>query len=86
MAFEHGGHLLFPLGCDAAPDLVKIFPGIPCEDPVWKLADSHGLANHFATAFLLAELKGDSEAAAALQPEAVEFSGIRYQSEGCGAE
>jgi CubicO group peptidase (beta-lactamase class C family) len=40
------------------------------------------LINHFATAFLLAELKGDAEAAAALAPENVSFPGIEYQAEG----
>ena len=40
------------------------------------------MIDHFATAFLLAELKGDAEAAAALAPENVSFPGIEYSSEG----
>ncbi len=39
--------------------------------PVWDMDRAHDLINHFATAFLLAELKGDAEAAKALAPENV---------------
>ena len=42
-----------------------------CFDPVWDKARGQDLINHFAAAFLLAELKGDAEAAAALAPENV---------------
>ena len=41
---------------------------------------AHDLINHFVTAFLLAELKGDSEAAKALAPENVTFPGIQYET------
>ena len=44
-----------------------------CTDPVWDMDRAHDLINHFATAFLLAELKGDGEAAEALAPENVEL-------------
>lgn len=51
-----------------------------CSDPVWDMQRAHDLTNHFATAFLLAELKGDAEAAKALAPESVTFPGIRYET------
>ena len=41
---------------------------------------AHDLTNHFMTAFLLAELKGDPEAAAALAPENVASPGIQYET------
>ena len=56
-----------------------------CFDPVWDKDRGLDLVNHFATAFLLAELKGDAEAAAALAPENVTFPGIKYESAGYGA-
>lgn len=43
---------------------------------------AHDLINHFATAFLLAELYGDEDAATALAPEAVVFPGITYEATG----
>jgi hypothetical protein len=42
------------------------------------------LTDHFATAFLLTELKDDVEAAKALAPENVTFTGIIYQTTGFG--
>jgi hypothetical protein len=38
--------------------------------------------NHLVTAFLLATLKGDSDAAAALALDAVNFSGVEYRTTG----
>jgi hypothetical protein len=43
---------------------------------------THDLINHFTTAFLLAVLRDDSEAAAALAPEAVDFTGVEYATSG----
>lgn len=51
-----------------------------CYDPVWDRDRSNDLSNHFITAFLLAELKDDMEAANALAPENVSFLGIRYET------
>lgn len=50
-----------------------------CSDAVWDMARAHDLINHFTTAFLLAELKGDAEAAA-LAPEKITFPGITYET------
>lgn len=51
-----------------------------CYEPVWDYDRGHGLTNHFVTAFLLAELKDDAEAAKVLTPENVTFPGIRYET------
>jgi len=40
------------------------------------------LTNHFATAFLLAELKGDANAAKALASDTVNFTGFQYETTG----
>jgi CubicO group peptidase (beta-lactamase class C family)/predicted dienelactone hydrolase len=53
-----------------------------CFDPVWDKDRGQDLINYFATAFLLAELKGDADAAAALAPENVAFPGIEYMATG----
>jgi hypothetical protein len=43
---------------------------------------AHDLLDHFVTAFLLGELYGDAEVAAALSPEAVNLPGIIYETTG----
>lgn len=55
-----------------------------CQDPAWDMDRAHDLIRHFTTAFLLAELKGDAEAAAALAPENVAFPKVRYETTGYG--
>lgn len=81
VVFEAGGHGMFINDCDSAtgmPDVTFDW----CSDPVWDMDRAHDLTSHFVTAFLLAELKGDEEAAAALAPRAVTFPGITFQSQG----
>lgn len=62
------------------------FAGWICFDPVWDKHRGIDLINHFSTAFLLAELKGDAAAAAALAPENVSFLGVEYEAMGYRAE
>ena len=84
--FDYAGHTLFGGGCADMPGFAEMGFAMFCVDPVWDVDRAHDLINHFITAFLSAELKGDSEAAAALAPDAVDFPGIDYQSEGYGPE
>lgn len=51
-----------------------------CFDPVWDKDRGIDLINHFSTAFLLAELKGDAAAIKALAPENAAFPGIQYET------
>lgn len=53
-----------------------------CSDDVWDMERVHELIDHFTTAFFLAHLKGDADAAAALEPAAVDFVGIEYTKTG----
>jgi predicted dienelactone hydrolase len=53
-----------------------------CSDPVWDLEQAHELIDHFTTAFLLAVLYDDPDAAAVLAPEAVTIDGVRYRAAG----
>jgi predicted dienelactone hydrolase len=81
VAFAGANHLLFGLACKDTP----WWPSDQfywCSDPVWDMDRAHDLINHFATAFLLATLKGDKDAAAALAPDQVQFPGITYQAQG----
>lgn len=67
--------------CDSTPWMSETFAYVWQRfDPVWDKARGLDLIHHFSTAFLLAELKGDKEAAKALAPENVTFPGIQYET------
>jgi predicted dienelactone hydrolase len=84
IVFQDGGHTMFLNDCTSATGMADVaFEW--CSDRVWDTDRVHDLTNHFATAFLLAELKGDKEAVNALAPENVTFPGIKYQTTAFGA-
>jgi predicted dienelactone hydrolase len=74
VVFENAGHYVFADGCS---DLLLRF-GLfdSCSDPVWDMDRVHDLTNHFTTAFLLAHLYDDTGAAAALNDDAMDFTGV----------
>ncbi len=79
----HGAqHMLFAGRCDAARRLMRLLPEPFCADPAWDRATAQALVKHLATAFLLAELAADPDAASALAPAAVEVPDITYRAEG----
>jgi predicted dienelactone hydrolase len=82
VAFESARHNIFGSTCEALPFFADMGFYTACSDPVWDMDRAHDLINHFTTAFLLAELYGDKEAAAALSLEAVHFPGIAYETTG----
>lgn len=82
VTLEGADHLVFANACHAMPAFVSPDWYFVCSDPVWDMDRAHDLVNHFVTAFLLAELKGDKEAAKALVPENVAFPGIQYETTG----
>ncbi|MCB0185008.1 MAG: prolyl oligopeptidase family serine peptidase [Caldilineaceae bacterium] len=79
VVFEGGDHAIFFNSCRDLPWASEI-PYFVCADAVWDMDRVHDLINHLATAFLLAELKGDPDAARALAPEQVSFPGVRYET------
>jgi predicted dienelactone hydrolase len=79
VVFDGAEHFLFAASCFGYFDQICLEC---CTDPTWDMEQAHDLINHFATAFLLAELYDDTEAAAALAPEAVTFPGITYETTG----
>lgn len=78
LVFEYANH--YVLGTCPESWMVAA-PGY-CFDSVWDVDRAHDIAHHVVTAFLLATLKDDAEAAAALAPEAVQFPGITYETTG----
>jgi predicted dienelactone hydrolase len=80
VVFENAGHDVIFQGCD---DLQKRLSWFACfSEQVWDPNRLHDRIRYFTTAFLLAELKGDTDAAAALAPDAVSFPGITYEAQG----
>lgn len=82
VSFENAEHMIFGATCAALPFFAEIGFYEICSDPVWDMDRAHDLTNHFATAFLLAELKQDADAAAMLAPEVVNFLGVAYDAQG----
>jgi hypothetical protein len=82
VTFANADHYIFQWSCADAPGLADLgFFGV-CSDSAWDMARTHDLTNHFVAAFLLATLKGDTDATAVLAPEAVQFPGITYETTG----
>ncbi len=79
VVLENANHYVFG-ACPEAWTIPDFF--YACSDPVWDMDRAHDLINHFTTAFLLAELYDDADAAAALAPNAVQFPGVTYETTG----
>jgi predicted dienelactone hydrolase len=85
IGFQDAEHMIFAGTCHSVFRLVNMIDVALeqiCGDPVWDRNDVHNLVKHFATAFLLAELKQNQDAAAVLAPEAIDFQGVDYQADG----
>lgn len=83
VALEGAEHCVFSSNCADEPFAVEMgFYANWCADPIWDMDRGHDLINHFTTAFLLATLKGDTAAAAALAPDQVQFPGVTYEVQG----
>jgi len=79
VVFENAGHMIFFNQCRNMPWLIDGHYWA-CSDQVWEMDRAHDLINHFVTAFLLAELKGEATAINTLKPANVTFPGIGYQT------
>ena len=84
VVFDYGESLMIFSSCADSPSIVALGFPMFCTDPIWDMDRAHDLINHFTTAFLLAELKGDTEAAKVLAPENVTFPGIQYKTTAYG--
>ena len=69
--------------CGGRPLLfLSFFMGAFCSDSHSDRNQAHDLVKHFTTAFLLAILKQDPAAGAALRSDRVDFPGVEFISEG----
>ena len=59
IALEGAEHMIFTGPCEKSPRLLKFFTDEFCSDSSWDRNYAHNLVKHFATAFLLSELKQD---------------------------
>lgn len=82
VSFENAEHMIFGSDCEALPLFADMGLNQLCSDTVWDMDRAHDLINHFTTAFLLAELKQDADAVAALAPEGVQIPGVTYEAQG----
>jgi predicted dienelactone hydrolase len=82
VGLEGADHMVFTGSCDRVSWIAAVvFSGF-CTDPAWDKAAAHILVRHLTTAFLLAELMQDADAAAALVQEAFEIDAVSYDSQG----
>ena len=77
MTLEYGDHYLFVDECSILFETFSL--QYACTDPVWDMARAHDLTNHAATAFFMAKLMGDGDAAAALDSDEMNFQGVTYE-------
>jgi predicted dienelactone hydrolase len=82
VALEEAKHMIFTGPCDRLRRIAQVVPGGFCSDRGWDRHRAQALVRHFTTAFLLAELKGDAEAAAVRAPREAGFPNVTYESEG----
>lgn len=82
IALGDAAHMIFTGPCERSSLALRLISGEFCSDPGWDRQYAHGLIGHFTTAFLLTELNQDADAAAALAPDGVEFSGMTYEAQG----
>jgi predicted dienelactone hydrolase len=82
IGLEGGEHMVFTGPCESVRRVLTILREPFCADPAWDRAEAHDLVRHYATAFLLAELKDDVDAARSLAPGANSFGGVRYAATG----
>lgn len=82
VALHEAEHMIFTNPCAEVRWFVQPLAGEFCADTTWNQFEAHGLIGHFTTAFLLAELKQDADAATALAPNGVAFPNVAYTAEG----
>lgn len=75
-------HMIFTGRCETVRRFMQVMPNYFCSDPAWDKNEAHDLIKQVTTAFLLAELKQSTEAAAMLAPDRVHFSKVIYEAEG----
>ena len=82
VALTDAEHMIFTGPCEKVTWFLKFFADEFCSDASWDRYYAHTLVKHFTTAFLLSGLKQDTDAAAALVPDAAQFPDVTYDAQG----
>jgi predicted dienelactone hydrolase len=82
VALNDAEHMIFTNTCESIWWYAKWVASEFCTDSDWDRHQAHDLINHLTAAFLLAELKQDKDASAALALDAVDFPSVSYEAEG----
>ena len=82
VALDGAEHMIFTGPCEKVTWYLKFFSAEFCSDSGWDRVYAHNLVKHFATAFLLSELRQDTAASAALASDAVDFIDLTYDAQG----
>ncbi len=76
------GHMIFAGPCERVSLLVNVAAGEFCNDPGLERQLAHDVTSHFTTAFLLAELQQDAQAASAMGGDYRAIEQISYDASG----
>ena len=83
VGLEGAEHMVFTGNCEAIPLLMRLMSDEFCNNGDWdNRYAAHDIVKHYATAFLLAELVQDTDAAAALTPDADQLLHTTYAAVG----
>ena len=82
VGLEGAEHMIFTAPCEAIPLFLHIMSGEFCDDGDWNRYHAHHIVQHFATAFLLSELKEDLDALDTLQVDNITVPDVIYQASG----
>ena len=75
-------HFIFAGTCEQPRRVLDLITTGFCSDPGWDRYEAHDLIRHYVTAFLLAELKHDTRAAAELVGTESAFPQLSYRQQG----
>ena len=82
VALEGAEHMIFTGPCENVPWYLGFFSGEFCSDSTWDRTNALAITKHLSTTFLLAELRHDKLAGAALSQDNVDFMDVSYEEQG----
>jgi predicted dienelactone hydrolase len=82
VALQDAQHFIFAGTCEQPRRVLAMVRTGFCSDPGWDRNQAHDLIRHYATAFLLTELRQDPDAEAALSQTDSVFPGVTYLQQG----
>ena len=82
VALEGAEHFVFSGRCASVRRIVALVPMGFCDDPAWDRAQARAVVRHYVSAFLLAELRDESDAQSALVPRVTVVPTVSYRAVG----